>query len=71
MKRDQLKRAPQSLSLALWQGVLASCNRDAEHVGVKPIVVAELKFGDVKRHIFAAYLAARPIGPAFRIQRGV
>ncbi len=33
----------------------ASCNCRSEDVGVKAVVVAELKFRDVERHIFDAH----------------
>ena len=32
----------------------AACYRRPEHVGIEAIVMAELKLGNVKRHIFSA-----------------
>jgi hypothetical protein len=37
----------------------ASLNCRSENVGIEPIVVAELKFRDVERHIFGAHLVER------------
>jgi hypothetical protein len=37
-------------------GVLTSTYCCAENVGIEPIVVAELKLGNVQRHIFGAHL---------------
>jgi hypothetical protein len=45
--------------------MLASLNRRSENVGIEPIVVAELKFGDVQRHVFCADLVEAPDDAAF------
>ena len=37
----------------------AACYRRSKHVGVVAVVVAELKFRDVQRHIFGAHLVER------------
>lgn len=37
----------------------ASTNCRAENVGIKPIVVAELKFRNVERHVFGTHLVER------------
>ena len=36
--------------------VSAACYRGPEHVGVKAVIVPELKLGNVERHIFGAHL---------------
>jgi hypothetical protein len=38
----------------------AACYRLIEHVGIETVVVAELKFRDVKRHIFRRHFVERP-----------
>ena len=35
--------------------VSAACYRRSKHIGIEAVVVAELKFGDVKRHIFSRH----------------
>jgi hypothetical protein len=37
----------------------APLNRRSENVVVKAVVIAELKFGDVQRHVLAAHLVER------------
>lgn len=39
--------------------VSAACYRRPEHVGVHAVIIAELKFRDVERHIFGAHLVER------------
>jgi hypothetical protein len=36
--------------------VLTSADRRSEHVGVETVVISELKFGNVERHIFSIRL---------------
>jgi hypothetical protein len=36
--------------------MLASCNRCSEDVGTLPVIIAELKLGDIERHVFSADL---------------
>src|SRR5262249_56439364 len=47
--------------LLLWsfQHFLTSTNRSAENIGIKAIVVAELKLRNVQRHIFRRHLVER------------
>ena len=45
--------------------VLTSFNRRPENIRVAPIVIAELEFGNIERHIFAAYLVERTDDTAF------
>src|SRR5438045_3469839 len=49
----------QALATEAFANLSASLNRCSKNVGIEPIVVAELKFGDVQRHIFAADLVER------------
>lgn len=72
MPQSESKLLPlttRELFLLVW--VLASRNRRAENVEIEAVVIAELKLRNVQRQMFSAHLAARPIGPAIRIQRGV
>ena len=46
------------LLLAVF-AALTSCHRRAEDIGVETVVVAELKLGNVQRHIFCADLVER------------
>jgi hypothetical protein len=43
----------------IWRGVLASRDSHSEDVRVLSVVVAELKFGNIERHIFAAHFMER------------
>ena len=43
----------------------ASLDRCPEDIGIIPIVVAELKFRDIKRQIFLADFVEAPHDPAF------
>ena len=40
-------------------------NRRSEDVRIIPIIVAELEFGNVQRHVFGAHLVERPDHAAF------
>ena len=50
---------------ALATLALAAPNRSSENIGVLPIVVPELKFGDVQRHVFFADFVERADNTAF------
>jgi hypothetical protein len=39
--------------------LLASLNRRSENISVLPIIIAELKFGNIERHIFSAHFVER------------
>jgi len=39
--------------------MLAPLNRRAEDVGIEAVIIAELKFRDVKRHIFGGHFVER------------
>jgi hypothetical protein len=41
----------------MLQGISASLNRRSEYIGILPVVVSELKFGDIQVQIFLANLA--------------
>jgi hypothetical protein len=38
---------------------LASLNRRSEDVRVLPVIIAELEFGNIQRHIFPAHFVER------------
>src|ERR1700731_788149 len=42
----------------------AACYRDVENVGIMPVIVAELEFRDVERHVFLADLVEAADDPA-------
>ena len=50
------------------RNALASTNRRPERVGIEAVIVAELKLGNVKRHIFAAHLVEHADNTAFEDQ---
>jgi hypothetical protein len=43
---------------------LASLNRRSEDVRVLPVIIAELEFGNIQRHIFPAHFVERADHPA-------
>jgi hypothetical protein len=45
--------------------VSAACYPRPEHVGIAAVIVAELKFGNVERHIFLAHLVECADNAAF------
>jgi hypothetical protein len=50
----------ENVSTAVGIDASATCNSRAENVCVLPIVVSELKFRNVERHVFPAHLVERP-----------
>jgi hypothetical protein len=42
--------------MPIWLSLLASAYRCPEDVGIKPIIVLELKLSDIQRQIFATNL---------------
>ena len=48
---------------------LASLDRRSEDVRVLPIIVAELKLGDIERHIFSAHFVERADHAALKIDQ--
>src|SRR5208282_632074 len=61
----QRSKAPRRLSSLLFGAASASAYRRAEDVGIEAIVVAELKFRNVERHIFGAHFVESADHAAF------
>jgi hypothetical protein len=55
----QIKFHKMSPSDAFHNFCSASLDRHAENVRVLPVIIAELEFGDIERHIFTAHFVER------------
>jgi hypothetical protein len=53
-----------ALGLGVWPWTLHPADCRSEDIGIKPIVISELKLRDVQRHVFAADLVKAAYDPA-------
>ena len=69
MTRGQLRKVPKMSPeqlVQVWQGVLASADRRSKNIRIRPVVVPELKLGNVKRQVLGADLVESTDHPALK-----
>src|SRR5205823_12757993 len=65
-QRQRLLVAPQGLSQGcLLLALSASLDRRSEDVRIHAVIIAELEFGNIQRHVFGAHLMERADHAAF------